>query len=143
MSESLHSPQVQVAVIVRNAERVVAELDRDDVLMAHGYALTLISQATELANDLELKVRQLPPAEHERANPYRHVPLHGVTTQEAVARLTTEDLLTSCRYTNWTHEHRANPMARWWVSKHMSILVLELKRRGLDEDAWRDGPRSE
>lgn len=125
----------------RNVEWLIAEIEKDDLIMAQGYASMVRGQMEQLLQALAKLREHEPPSVLKAANlnPFTD-PLAGRFGNMSALRagLTDQELQEYCRYWNWVRDREPNPHSRWWCGKALTAAEHELAARGLDPQSWRD-----
>lgn len=124
----------------RNAQTLVDEIERRDLIMAQGYVSGIQRQMEQLHQQLAAQRELEGPTvlRGPNINPYND-PLGGRFGDMGVLRagLTVEQLQEYCRYWHWTLNREDNPHSRWWISKAISAAQRDLGERGLDPYSWK------
>ncbi|MGO4343176.1 hypothetical protein [Pedococcus sp. 2YAF34] len=123
----------------RNAQTLITEIERNDLIMAQGYASAIQRQMEELHQQLAAQRELEGPTvlRGPNINPYSD-PLDGRFGDMGALRasMTVERLQEYCRYWDWTLNRTSNPHSRWWISKAISAAQRELSERGVDPYSW-------
>lgn len=118
-----------VSDLERNTAWLRREIERGDALMAEGFATTVSALSRAVAVSTAAWRGSLPDLSEPSVNPFGPVRLVGSSVQDAVERLTDEDLVELRSEFSWAeHQERREQVAEWF-SRALRTIDGEMARR--------------